>query len=233
METLGHDHFIDTIEPLPGEKIIWEGGASSKGILIQLLRIAGVILLVICLFGGMSSIPFILFETPEQPQQATSSPSTEQDIPDSAANEQEPVSQPQKPCPQFSVRRLVWLLSVGIPLVFSIIIVLVWQSVRNFWYVVTSERICIQSGTLSKNIVAIDLDKIISIKSLHSLLDRLFHVHAIEIVHAGVSSIPASNKIVLFNPYVMHYVPMSSNLASNLINIWLPRDNPIENQEKV
>jgi hypothetical protein len=232
METLGHDHFIDTIEPLPGEKIVWEGGASSKGIFIQLLRIASIILLFICLFGGIFAIPFILLETPEQPKQVTSSTSTEQAIPDRATNEQEPASQPQKPCPQFSVRRLVWLLAVGIPLVFSIIIVLVWQSVRNFWYVVTSERICIQSGTLSKNIVAIDLDKIISIKSLHSLLDRLFHVHAIEIVHAGGSSIPASNKIGLFNPYVMHYVPMSSNLASNLINIWLPRDNPIESQEK-
>ena len=73
--------------------------------------------------------------------------------------------------------------------------------------------------------VAIDIDKVVSVIAAHSMLDRIFKLHSIELIHAGVNFPIPNTNLVLFNPYIMVYVPVRTNLVSKLLTNWLPRDN--------
>jgi len=73
--------------------------------------------------------------------------------------------------------------------------------------------------------VAIDIDKVVSVIAAHSMLDRVFKLHSVELIHADVNFPIPNTNLVLFNPYIMFYVPVRTNLVSKLLTNWLPRDN--------
>jgi membrane protein YdbS with pleckstrin-like domain len=91
------------------------------------------------------------------------------------------------------------------------------------WYVITSERICIQSGVFARTIVTLDLDKILSLKATSGWLERRLGLQNIEFVHGGASELRSRSP--WNNPYVMCCLDESEGVLSRLSNEWLPRDN--------
>ena len=218
---IGHNHFLDQIEPLPGETIVWEGGASLVGILVQFLRVTGIVVLIVGTLSIVFFLPDYLYELNESEISVDDSVSTP------AVKEPENViSKRDEPELVLIKQRLYTLYGLMLPAILILIFLSSWFRVRHYWMVVTSERICIQSGTFTRQVATLDIDKVVSVISSHTILDRIFKLHTVEIVHPGTHAMQPNNALVsLFNPYRINYVPVSTNLVGRLLNEWLPRDN--------
>lgn len=236
MATIGHKHFLDNIEALPGETVVWEGGASKTGIIVQILWMTAALVLIVGMFGFLSSIPEIFYtENPDSVAQEDTgiqkdNAATEKETaPESAADETKTgasVGAVDKNHPYIlNTGRVYRMIAVFIPLIVLLMVVSAWYRVRHYWFVVTTERICIQSGIFTRKLATLDIDKVVSVVSTHTPIDRLFRVHSVEVIHAGVNAMGPNNGLILFNPYKMSYVPVSTNLVGQLLNNWLPRDN--------
>ncbi len=207
MNKLGEGHLFDQINTLPGEYKVWEGGSAKRGIVMILLMSVVNILVMIGFFWFFYNFDTIML-TPNPAYETTVA---------------EP---PAKEAPEFLLNksRALLLTILGVLTLVISGVVAAWLRVRNFWIVVTNERVCIQSGVLGRQIATIDLDKVVSVVITHGILDRLFATHSLEVVHAG-SHLPGPNKSQWINPYCMKYVSNEHTLSSELLNSWLPRDN--------
>lgn len=222
MSTLGAKHFLDKLEKLPGEVIVWEGGSSLRGVAVQLIYFVTVFALVLSIFFVAQGLPRLLvMENPSyvEPAKELDSAEDEEDAKNQVSKQ---AVVPQTILNFALIRILLW---VSVFCVFGLAIAGMYLRVKNHWMVVTNERICIQSGTLSRQTVTIDIDKVVSVISSHSPLDRMFGVHAVEILHGGSQPLRVQKGLVFTNPYKINYVPVSVGLAGRLVNNWLPRDN--------
>ncbi|WP_455200959.1 PH domain-containing protein [Kaarinaea lacus] len=228
METLGNQHFLDNIELIHEEKVLWQGGASRRGIAVQLLHFTGFILGIILVFAVVLGIPLFLYtENPDYPSE-TKIEMSQPETGDALNNHQKGAQQDDEPDPPkiiLSTQRVIILLGSITPLIILTLLCIAWLRVKNYWFVITTERICIQSGIFRRQLVAIDIDKVVSVIATHTILDRIFKLHAIELIHAGVNFPMPNTNLLLFNPYKMFYVPVGTNLVSKLLTNWLPRDN--------
>jgi len=226
MKLIGGNRFIDQIEPLPGEKIIWEGGASRNAIVAEFIQW---VITLITLFGFIIILiasGCFISEWPENSKQRNAAEEQRHILQNKTTHSQKHIKKTvDKEEREFSPERLKIVIKFILPGIIIIGLLITWLKIKKFWYVITTERICLQSGILSKRLVSIDLDKVISVKSMHSIPERLLKLQSIEIIHPGISSFPGTNNTAFINPYVIHYVPVGSNLLSNLMNVWLPRDN--------
>lgn len=226
MSDIGSNHFLDQLEKLPDEEVVWEGGSSYRGVGIQFIHAIGALILIAAVFAVTYGLPKLLFtDNPNYVAQPTNTPAnTDHKDANKDVASVKPKA-PKEPREIFNTVLFKKLLILGVPVLLILILGAMWIRIKNYWFVVTTERICIQSGVLTRQTVAIDIDKIVSVISTHSLLDRLFSVHSIEIVHSGLHPLRAQQGLVLFNPYKMPYVLTRAGLASQLLNNWLPRDN--------
>jgi len=223
MTTIGSNHFLDKLEKLPGEEVVWEGGASMLGMVIQLLHTFAAILIVIVFLAIPLGLPNVLLvENPNYVQQTQKAAETK-----STDNKNKTDAVKHKPEPKLIMNEklLAIVIVTGTLLLLSFIFGSMWLRIKNYWFVVTNERICIQSGILTHTTIAIDIDKVVSVISSHSILERWLGLHSIEIVHSGLYPLRVQQGLLLFNPYKIQYVPTSTGLASKLLNNWLPRDN--------
>lgn len=193
-ESAGASRSHGSVDILPGEGLVWEGPPSPRGILaVGLSSLLQASLIALLLFLLFG---FAFFA-------------------ETAAAEEGPGA------------GLFWgamaIVAVVLGALTLISVVWCWLRNRGAWYVVTTERICIQTGALQKTIVSIDLDKIISVKATQGLAQRLFSLQSIELTHAGWPGTPG--KAVWFNPYELQNLPVSDGLYGRLVNQWLPRDN--------
>jgi hypothetical protein len=233
VDRLGNQHFLDNIELLPGEKVLWQGGASRLGIVVQLLHFASFILGIVLVFTVLLGIPvFLSTENPDYQPEVQEETSHKQNPgvsnnkqSDLATAKQQQSHKLEQPKTRLNTERLVILLGLLVPLILLYLLFITWFRVKNYWFVITTERICIQSGIFKRQMVSIDIDKVVSVIATHTILDRVFKLHSIELIHAGVNFPIPNTNLVLFNPYKMFYVPVRTNLVSKLLTNWLPRDN--------
>lgn len=120
------------------------------------------------------------------------------------------------------------LFSVGI-ILFALLIKfsLSYLAFRNRWFMVTSERVMIQSGLLEKRVSVIDIDKINSIQYSQSFPDQKLGLCSIELVMAGVI-MQQNNISSILTRNLISGIEADSPVLNNLINKWLIRDNPEE-----
>lgn len=222
MNYIGSNHFLDQLEKLPNEEVVWEGGSSYRGVAIDLFRTISVFLVIAAIVTLAINLPEILvIKNPDYVAQPAKTSGIDKN--------KEATAQKKKikkvPKEIFNTALINKFLMLGALVLLFLIPGIIWLRIKNYWFVVTTERICIQHGIFTRQTMAIDIDKIVSVISTHTLLDRLFKVHSIEIIHAGVLSLRAQQGLIFSNPYKMPYVLTSTRLASQLLNNWLPRDN--------
>jgi hypothetical protein len=241
MTPLGHGHFDAPLEPLPGETVLWEGGAAPAGLWIRIARVLSVPLAFLLLYALVVGSFFLLMPTggdeiPATPPAARAvakdadqaNPTTK-----AKATTQAKFATQGAPAAKAPVRRtrlyppkqvaaaLTWFTLIGV-----IGIGYARLRMRNAWYVVTSERVCVQSGALTRSLCVIDLDKILSVEVSSSFLERRFGLQSIQFVHAGGKNPnPYNLQWALGDAYSMVFVRTDGNLASRLLNQWLPRDD--------
>lgn len=210
---LGNTRYLEDIRLSDNEQIVWQGGAERTGMLMEILQTVTGLLLVVLVLGGMMNIDKLLYKSnpayvePVVAQQAAGQNKTGK-IPAVILN-----------------RPLLTVLgAAGALLFFGGGLLAAHLKVRNYWFVVTTERVCIQSGIINIQVATIDLDKVVSIVVSHSLWDRLFNTHSIEVIHAGGKQVQP-NGLSLFNPYRIQYVSNRQQLPTELLGRWLPRDN--------
>jgi uncharacterized membrane protein YdbT with pleckstrin-like domain len=223
MSNLGEGHFAKPLKPLDGEKVLWEGSASKKSILVSLLRLfVPIIIFVITVYALWSTnLSHHLKESMTQELEVSATEVIEQ------LNDSEKQNNPYAAATAETIIETM-LLMMGL-LGFGVFVSATfgpWLRCRSSWYIVTNERVCIQSGALSKNLTILDLDKIISVKDTSGWLERKLGFHSIELMHAGNSVAPRVGLMALLsNHYTMQFVPYSEDILSKLTNEWLPRDN--------
>ena len=179
MQRLGDGHFETIVEQLPGERVLWEGGADRRGRWIPHARVGFVTLVVgttlVWFFGLLFLLP-----TPSRPRRpstptaATAAPSTHSDG----------VRQAREAKPHSWLPLLV-LFGSGLLVLAITVVVEATLANQNAWYVVTNERVCIQSGVLSRLLTILDLDKVLSVRVSASWLERRRGLQSIEFLHAG------------------------------------------------
>ena len=121
-----------------------------------------------------------------------------------------------------------WQILLGLLVLFTLYqAVECWLRLRNGWYVITSERICIQSGGFSKMLTVIDLDKVVSVQAYATWVEALLRLQTIELTHAGGAREYKApiNQYLGPNPYALIHVEARGTLLSDLVNHWLPRDD--------
>jgi len=210
-------------ELLEGESIIWQGGSSLKGIAYEALRILAMFFgLILLLLIFALTIPKVIID----------------DADNENANNVEEASHPHESLKQKDGKKLMTEQEVSESLIhafrpywYTLLALLLFMGIyqyfmiKNYYMVVTNERICIQSGALDTKIAFIDIDKIVSVLSTQPFLAKYFNFHHLEIIHAGVSGNTWQRPYSFSNPYKIHYVDIDKGLPSKLLLNWLPRDN--------
>jgi|GEM_PF-3665640 len=222
---LGESHFQVQIEAMPDERILWEGGPSRHGTTIRMIRIAlfpaAFVFFYAWMFAVILSIPHAAgagrgrekLVTPQSAVTATQSPAPTR----GASSGSAPSEGLMLPLLMMSAILVPLFGAVGLTLANA------YLQTRNGWYVVTNERICIQSGGFTRGVLVIDLDKVISVQASSTWLERRYAIQSVEVSHAGVQV--QANPWRRREPNVISFVPVGDDLVSNLLNQWLPRDN--------
>jgi hypothetical protein len=220
MTTLGEGHFSTPITPLAGEIVLWAGGAGRYGRLVRSARVGSLFAIPVLFMLGFCGL-FLL--VPPSDNVAPKAPST------SAAPDSRPAAPPARSEEIAARRQTVRLVAATLLgglalLVIGAVFLEATLVCRNAWYVVTNERICIQTGALSRCLTVIDLDKVLSVQVSSSWLERMCGLQSIELVHGGMKLF-AQYRWLVQDPFVMALVPTAGSLASDLVNSWLPRDD--------
>jgi len=220
MNTLGSGHILVNMDCRPGETVLWEGGASRGGTVIRLARMA-VFPFLLLVFYAILLGPMLLMLPQDRPRQRSAAQTqSTHNTPNPSEAEQHPSIPPAYPVIALTLAGVFLSFAIGLP-----ILVAVLQS-RNAWYILTSERVCFQSGAFTRSLSILDLDKVLSIEVSSSLLERWFSLQSIEFLHAGGKvmgrgAFPWQSG----EKYLMAFLPLEGHLVSDLLNTWLPRDN--------
>ena len=138
MGRLGEGHFSTPITPLAGETVLWEGGAGKRARLVRGVRV-GLVFAVPWLFMLFFCGMFLLVDNV-----APRSPSTSvahDPPPDVSAERSKELAVRHQ-----TVRIVAVTLFGGLSLLLVAGIILeATLACRNAWYMVTNERICIQT----------------------------------------------------------------------------------------
>lgn len=201
MTVLGEGHFGTRLETLAGEEVLWEGGPSRHATLIHTARFALAVCSLSLVFGLILTLTLLL-PRPVRPPQA--------DAPRAIAMR----------APIAPVWPLGTLGVVGCG-VASLVVASLRARRRNAWYVVTSERVCIQTGAFTRVLSVIDLDKVVSVRVSCSWLERRLGLQTIDLHYAGQIQRPPYQA----DPHTLAFIGQELPLVSALVNRWLPRDN--------
>jgi membrane protein YdbS with pleckstrin-like domain len=216
MVRLGDGHFATVVEQIPGEQVVWEGGADRRGRWIPYARVGFIGLLFLAVIVWFFGLLFLL-PTPSNPPRGRLTT----EVKDQSRSVNAQVARESVPR---SWSPLLMLLGSGLLMLAISIVVEAKLSNRNAWYVVTNERICVQSGVLGRYLTILDIDKVLSVRVSASWLERRLGLQSIEFLHAG-NRITTSGRMMARDQVVMAFVPAHDRLVTDLVNSWLPRDN--------
>lgn len=238
---IGKGRFAPPLELLPGERVLWSGGAMPRAVFVLLLRIAFVVLLPLAFMVTMVMLPSGRHEREapareasagrDCPGRAECAPARAADATPAAASPAPGAEQSRAPEGPSRAGKVFFGLLVAMVAFFAAVVlgslVDCWLRVRHAWYVITTERVCIRSGGWTNTLTVMDLDKVISVRAEASWLEARLGLQTIELTHAsGVA--PTRNAYAAYlspNPYAIALVPAGGPLLSELVNHWLPRDN--------
>jgi len=205
---------------LEGEKVLWEGGQSKKTIVCNLMEaFATSLLLIFIIFFIVWCLDF---------HQPTEIEYAEEQKIEQVEKQSEVVDTEKKVHRALTDQYTKRITRTYITIFFFALVFSSWYAYIQFrtaWMLITTERICIQSGALNKSISIVDIDKVVSIVSEQSFIERIFKLHNIEVVHSGIGNITRNGGGNFNNRYKMSYLDLDSNISSQLILNWLPRDN--------
>lgn len=227
MNGVSKDHLLTTIRPLPGETVLWEGPPATSGHTVVGLQALAALLLASVLFVPIASVMTYVSRIDASSRQQRADQSQ---VSASGAEPHEPRRSPDSRGAPGWLLPLIFTSALGMAAgVFSMLAffakVLSLVRLRSAWYVVTSERICIQTGWLHLSLVTVDLDKVVSLRASSSWLERRFQLHSIEVVHAGSRTAPGLPRALMSDAYTISHVPLSLDILGTAANAWLPRDN--------
>ncbi|MBN2499046.1 MAG: PH domain-containing protein [Deltaproteobacteria bacterium] len=223
---IGSGKFFSAIEALPGERTRWEGGASRRAYTTTALRWIGLPLLgfLLCFFLYQLFASLMISAIDDAMQKVAAEHVHEPDSP-AADGDREREAKESEAASQASPWAIALIIAVSLAAAcLSLILIgldFLW-GLRRSWYVVTSERVCIQSGGFKRRLTTVDLDKIVSVESSASLLERYLGIESIRLVHAGHHGNGSRRSSQL---YTMQMVDSGENVLSRLLHEWLPRDN--------
>lgn len=198
---------------IPDEKVLWSGQPPSRAAVANVFRLP-LLIMFLPLYALM--IAFVFDMIPDKASRSSDASALEQTDGDvSAAADPAPANERH-----FSMVLLYALLS-GMLVVWILIAIGISRSRR---YLVTNQRICIQSGFLWRSQSIADLDKIVSVNINHSPVQRAFGLCSIELTLPGAIVIRNSSFQL---PFTMFDIPADSEVIGLLLNTWLPRDNRV------
>jgi len=200
MAVLGGEHFPVSIEPLEGEEILWQGGPSKHAPIVKILHALSIGVFLAFIYAAVVGPlgVFLALSAPPNPRATV-------------------VTTPP-PVHGWTFPFVAAGLLLGPAL--TLLCGAIYLGLRRSWYVVTSERVCIQSGGGSV-LSILDLDKIGAVRVSSSWIERRFRVQTIDLQQA---SGPASHNMSTV-AHSLIAVPTESPVLSLLVNRWLPRDN--------
>ena len=236
MNNLNAPNLFLPMEALPHETLIWKGKPSSKLILLFIIRAVIGIFLGAFLVGNFvlftNHMDLVEVENKKAGAQAHQGNPTSSSKEDPSSGTAATKSAARAMAPGNIV---LWMfLSVA---GFVAGLFFVPYGLASFFYIfrarcaeylITTERICIQTGWINKQLVIIDFDKVISFQATASWMERLFGLHSIGIIHAGSGGVqrPTAFWMTLgISPNAMTGLPIEEDVFSKMNKEWLPRDN--------
>lgn len=223
MKYLGEGILFEKIEALPNEEVLWEGKADKRGFLSGMFMIFAVIFIIIAGLMFIFNIDTIFFNTVPNPEYMKED-SKNRDI-SNAGEVQQKIIKKKK------IRKTLRVVNKTNVTIFLILLggyilmtmYFIYIGYKNSFYLITTERVIIQRGYKSKVLTAIDLDKIITVRSSQSWFQKILKIHSIHITNAGIEIV--QNGFFKSGINVIGNIPISENITSKLLNEWLPRDN--------
>ena len=211
--SLGEGHFCAVVQPLPNEQVLWEGGPDPRATAIRLVHF-GVLLAIPVVFLVWFFSMLALLPTPSGTRRARQSVD-QQAVHEARATEGEP---------RRSWMPVMGLLAGGVFVLAAGVVLEARLWHRNAWYVITTERVCVQSGALARSLTLLDLDKLLLVQVTDSWLERRLGLQSIEFLHAAVRA-SANGRGLSRERVAIECVSSAGEVVSNLVNSWLPRDN--------
>jgi hypothetical protein len=231
MTPLGHGHFEAPLDPLPNERVLWEGGAGFSGVWIRIARVMAVPVATLAVVAFLWGGPWLF-----QRDVPAATPATKSASASAAANAGTPERACRKvpaevpPCPASVPEGPRKTINGPALLAYYVVPMLLatfaygWLANRNAWYVVTTERICIQTGLVTRALNVFDLDRVLAVEASSSLLERWAGVQTIQFLQGGARTHQDLWWRQFFGADAMAFVPTQAQLLSHLLNEWLPRD---------
>jgi len=220
---LGEGILFEKIESLPGEDVLWKGRADKRGFLSGIMTAFLMFLVIGLVITFIANIDNLFFTYAPNPKYVENTENNKD-----VNTSEKGVEKVQK---KKKIRKMIRVANEKNIIIFYsvlgffllIVIFCIYIRYKNSFYLITTERIIIQRGYKSKVLTAIDLDKIITVRSSQSFFQKFFKIHSIIITVAGIeitqNGFPKSGHNVIGN------IPISENITSKLLNEWLPRDN--------
>jgi len=220
---LGEGILFEKIEALPNEEVLWEGKADKRGFLSGIMMVVMVILVIVLSIIFIVKIDNLFFKYVPNPKYVENVEKNK-DLNSAEEGEEKPQKKREirKMIRVANERNIIFFYS-ALGLFLMIVILFIYLGYKKSFYLITTERIIIQKGYKSKVLTAIDLDKIITVRSSQSLFQKLFKLHSIHITVAGIEL--AQNGFAKSGANVIGNIPINKNITSKLLNEWLPRDN--------
>lgn len=214
---LAPSRFRFRIDLMPDERVLWEGGADRRMVWAQAVKVTGTTLLMAVILGGM--LFWALSDVVPAPSGADA-------LADPVLRAKAARAEADYAETMHRLTTNTWRIGVTAILAFGFVGGFeAWLRWRRAWYVVTTERVCIQTGGLGTTLTTVDLDRVVSVQANTSFIDKPFGLHDIELVHAGVPFVANPNGLrFLRNPYALVGLARSDALLTHLVSEWLPRD---------
>jgi|GEM_PF-4690249 len=219
---LGEGILFEKIEALPGEEVLWKGRADKKGFFSGIFFILALLLVIALFLTLIVNIDTLFFDTAPNPEYVEKS-NESGNIVDSTTQQKVVKKKRIRKTVRVVNKRNVTIFSFLLGVYLLVTLYFIYLGYKNSFYLITNERIIIQRGYKSKILTAIDLDKIITVRSSQSWIQKFFKIHSIHITVAGIEL--AQNGFAKGGHNMIGNIPITENITSKLLNEWLPRDN--------
>jgi hypothetical protein len=213
---LAPSRFRFRVDLMPDEKVLWEGGAQRQMVWAQALKVAGSTLLLAAMMGAFLLYALSGVAPVDGGAESLADPALREKIERSEADFIETHRR---------IRTTIWRAASLAVIAFGIVSAFeAWLRWRKAWYVVTTERVCIQTGGFGTTLTTVDLDRIVSVQARASFIDKPFGLQDIELVHSGVPHVVNPSGLRMRNPYALVGIAKDDALLTHLVSEWLPRD---------
>lgn len=221
-----------SIQLMKNEKILFESGPEKRAVWSAIFTGMLPLLFLIAFFGTM--IFLATKPWPKSVQRIASEQSRGQDSVyyDSVLTyliEHEDELEPEYDAAFFNLSPNQHIVATLMVILFLIAlkVVISIKMHNNRWYLITNERVMVQSGILDKRVVILDLDKINSIQQIQNPIDSKLNLITIDLILTGITIQQGNNTTPLISRNALVGLESDSPIVNQLTNLWLIRDNQV------